>query len=61
MHAEFVACYGATIQAIWLRNFISELKVVDSSRDQLLFIVIRAQQCFFQGMIKVLVGPCTLT
>ncbi|XP_026657005.2 myricetin 3-O-glucosyl 1,2-rhamnoside 6'-O-caffeoyltransferase AT2-like [Phoenix dactylifera] len=30
MQAEFVACYGATVQAIWLRNFISELKVVDS-------------------------------
>lgn len=30
MHAEFVACYGATVQAVWLRNFISGLKVVDS-------------------------------
>ncbi|KAG2701138.1 hypothetical protein I3760_06G030100 [Carya illinoinensis] len=30
MQAEFVACYGATIQAVWLRNFISGLNVVDS-------------------------------
>jgi hypothetical protein len=30
MQAEFVACYGGTVQAVWLRNFISELKVVDS-------------------------------
>ena len=30
MQAEFVACYGATVQAVWLRNFISGLKVVDS-------------------------------
>ncbi len=30
MQAEFVACYGATVQAIWLRNFISGMKVVDS-------------------------------
>ncbi|KAK8948501.1 hypothetical protein KSP39_PZI005632 [Platanthera zijinensis] len=29
MEAEFVACYEASNQAIWLRNFISELQVVD--------------------------------
>ena len=30
MYAEFVACYGASSQAIWLRNIILELQVVDS-------------------------------
>ena len=30
MQAEFVACYGATTQAIWLKNFIYGLLVVDS-------------------------------
>ena len=30
MHAEFVACFGAATQAVWLRNFISELKVISS-------------------------------
>lgn len=30
MQAEFKACYGATVQAIWLRDFISRLTVVDS-------------------------------
>ena len=30
MHAEFVACYEATGQAIWLKKFIPGLKVVDS-------------------------------
>ena len=30
MQAEFVACYGAATQAIWLRNFISGLMIVDS-------------------------------
>ena len=30
MQAEFVACYGAATQAIWLKNFISGLLVVDS-------------------------------
>ncbi|WKA10964.1 hypothetical protein VitviT2T_028504 [Vitis vinifera] len=30
MYPEFVACYGASSQAVWLRNLISELQVVDS-------------------------------
>ncbi|XP_047265761.1 secreted RxLR effector protein 161-like [Capsicum annuum] len=30
MEAEFVACFEATVQAIWLRNFISGLGLVDN-------------------------------
>ena len=30
MEAEFVACFKATVQVNWLRNFISRLGVVDS-------------------------------
>ena len=30
MEAEFVACFEATIQSLWLRNFISGLGIVDS-------------------------------
>ena len=30
MQAEFVACYGAATQEIWLKDFISRLLVVDS-------------------------------
>ena len=30
MQAEFVAYYEATGQATWLKNFIPELRVVDS-------------------------------
>ena len=30
MYAEFIACYGASSQAVWLRNLILELQVVDS-------------------------------
>ena len=30
MQAEFVSCYSAITQAIWLKNFISGLLVVDS-------------------------------
>ncbi|KAL5553642.1 hypothetical protein UlMin_041043 [Ulmus minor] len=31
MEAEYVACYEATYNAMWLRNFISALGVVDST------------------------------
>jgi hypothetical protein len=30
MHAEFVACYEAIGQALWLKKFVSGLRVVDS-------------------------------
>jgi hypothetical protein len=30
MQAEFVACYEATCQAVWLTNFILGLQVIDS-------------------------------
>jgi len=30
MKAEFIACYEATTQALWLRNFVGGLKIVDS-------------------------------
>ncbi|XP_074297230.1 secreted RxLR effector protein 161-like [Silene latifolia] len=30
MEVEFVACFEATIHALWLRNFISGLGIVDS-------------------------------
>ena len=31
MEAKFVACYEATTQALWLRNFIIGLKIFDST------------------------------
>jgi hypothetical protein len=30
MQAEFVSCYDATGQAVWLKNFIPGFKIVDS-------------------------------
>ena len=30
MEAEFVACFEATVHALWLRNFVSGLSIVDS-------------------------------
>ena len=29
MYAEFIACFEATGQAIWLKKFVADLKVVD--------------------------------
>ena len=33
MHAEFVACHETTQQAIWLKKFVPDLKVVDSIQN----------------------------
>jgi hypothetical protein len=30
MQDDFVACYGTIVQVVWMRNFISGLRVVDS-------------------------------
>ncbi|CAL2270501.1 unnamed protein product [Prunus armeniaca] len=30
MFSEYIACYEATSHAVWLRNFIKDIKVVDS-------------------------------
>ena len=30
MEAKFVACFEATIHGLWLRNFISKLRIVNS-------------------------------
>ena len=30
MYAEFIACYEATGQALWLKKFIPGLRVIDS-------------------------------
>jgi hypothetical protein len=33
MYAEFVACYDAVGQVMWLKKFMSSLRVVDSMKD----------------------------
>ena len=30
MEAEFIACFEVTVHALWLRNFVSRLSIVDS-------------------------------
>jgi hypothetical protein len=36
MYVEFIACYEATGQAMWLKKFVVDLKVVDSIRRSLM-------------------------
>ena len=43
MEAEFVACLEASSHALWLRNFVSGLGVVDSIAKPLKYIVITPQ------------------
>ncbi|GJW97700.1 retrovirus-related pol polyprotein from transposon TNT 1-94 [Tanacetum coccineum] len=47
MEAEFVACYEATIHALWLQNFISELGVVDTVSKPLKIYCDNAATIFF--------------
>ncbi|GKB84998.1 retrovirus-related pol polyprotein from transposon TNT 1-94 [Tanacetum coccineum] len=47
MEAELVACYEATIHALWLRNFISGLGVVDTVSKPLKIYCDNAATIFF--------------
>jgi len=47
MKAEYVACYEATCQAIWLKNFITKLGVVESiSRPLIIYCDNSVVVCF---------------
>ena len=35
MEAEFIACYKASNQGIWLRNFITQLRIVNGIKKPL--------------------------
>ncbi|XP_042974572.1 secreted RxLR effector protein 161-like [Carya illinoinensis] len=47
MEAEFIACYEATTQAIWLKNFISGLKIVDSIQRPIKILCDNTPAVFF--------------
>jgi hypothetical protein len=47
MQAEFVACYEATGQAVWLKNFIPELQVIDSIARPLTLLCDNETAVFF--------------
>jgi hypothetical protein len=41
MQEEFMACYEGTGQAVWLKNFIPGLQVIDSIIRPLTFVIMR--------------------
>ena len=47
MEVEFIACYEATIHALWLRNFISRLGVVNTFTKSLKFYYDNLVAIFF--------------
>jgi hypothetical protein len=47
MYAEFVALYEATIHAVWLRNFIKGMKVIDSIHRPLSIYCDNSADVFF--------------
>jgi hypothetical protein len=47
MHAEYIACYEATEQAVWLNNFIPELKVVNNISKPLLLYCDNEHSVFY--------------
>jgi hypothetical protein len=62
MEAEFIACYKATTQALWLTNFVCSLKIVDSIvRPINVFVHNHATIFFFLRIIKVEVEVSVLT
>jgi hypothetical protein len=52
MYAEFVACYEAVGQAMWLKKFMSGLRVIDSIERPLTLYCDMNQQYFMLTTIK---------
>jgi hypothetical protein len=46
MIAEFITCFEASNHGIWLRNFITGLRIVDTIDIPLNYIVIIVQQYY---------------
>lgn len=47
VEAEFIRCYEATTQALWLRNFITGLKIIDSIERSLKIYCDNSAAIFF--------------
>lgn len=47
MEAEFVACFEATVQSLWLRNFVSGLQIIDNIERPMKIYCDNAAAVFF--------------
>ena len=52
MEAEFVACFEAIVQGLWLQNFISGFRIVDSTVKPLKIYCDNATAVFFSKKDK---------
>ncbi|XP_070008335.1 secreted RxLR effector protein 161-like [Nicotiana tabacum] len=59
--AEFIACYEATSQVLWLKNFISGLRIVDSISRSLRILCDTSAAVFFSKNYKVVAEASTST
>ncbi|XP_062080965.1 secreted RxLR effector protein 161-like [Humulus lupulus] len=53
MYDEFVACYGASLQVVWLKNLIIEIRVVDSISLPMLMYCDNSDVVFFAKNNKI--------
>ena len=56
MYIEFVACYGASSQAVWLRNLILELQVVVSISRPIIIYCDNNAAVFYSKSNKISMG-----
>ncbi|XP_077232610.1 secreted RxLR effector protein 161-like [Tasmannia lanceolata] len=61
MEAEFIACYEATMQALWLQNFVTGLRIVDSISKPLVIYCDNSAAVFFSNNNKSGSRTSTLT
>ena len=47
MEAEFIACFEATVQSLWLRNFINGLSIIGTIAKQMRIYCDNAIAVFF--------------
>jgi hypothetical protein len=52
MQIEFVACYEATRQAVWLKNFILDLKIIGSITEPITLYCDNQSTVFFSSNNK---------
>ena len=56
MHAEFVTCYDASSQVVWLRNLILEMQVVDSISRPIVIYCYNNAAVFYSKNNKISIG-----
>lgn len=61
MEAEFVSCFEATLHGVWLRNFISGLRIMDSISKPLRIYCDNSAVVFMAKKVGVEINTSTLS